>query len=64
MPRDSQQQGGTDAQAGVGERKMKALPFGSADCSLKVPSSKIANRRNCMIPLVAGGGFEPPTFGL
>jgi hypothetical protein len=28
------------------------------------PQSKIRIPRNPMIALVAGGGFEPPTFGL
>ena len=28
------------------------------------PQSKIQIPRNLMIALVAGGGFEPPTFGL
>ena len=50
---------------GAVAEKEKGLPSGNpVICSLLFPRLNRGIVRNSMIPLVAGGGFEPPTFGL
>ena len=46
-------------------RQVDGLSYGASKVMDHfTPQSKIQIPRNLMIALVAGGGFEPPTFGL